>query len=314
MTGTIIKSTGSWYNIRTEDGKIWQCRIKGKFKLKDYKLTNPVAVGDFVKFEKEEKPETGIITEILPRNNYVLRRSTRQKHFMHLIACNIDQAFVVVSIRKPNVKPGFIDRFLLTTESYNIPTYIIFNKADIYDKEDILLFETLSKIYNSAGYGTLLVSAESGAGIDKLKELLKDKTTLISGHSGVGKSSLIRAVQPNLELKTGDISEFTDKGMHTTTFAEMFELDFGAKIIDTPGIKEMGFLNMEPMDVAHNYPEIFEKSAHCKYANCLHLNEPHCAVKEAVEQEIIHPLRYQSYVSILDEIAEQKHWERNKDM
>ncbi len=311
MQGTIIKSTGSWYLVRTSDGQVWKCRIKGKFKLKDYKLTNPVAVGDEVKFDAEKEEGHGIINEILPRKNFVLRRSTRQKHFMHLIACNVDQAFVIVTIKRPNIKPGFIDRFLLTTESYNIPTYIIFNKCDIYDAEDLELYEALKVIYKNAGYQTMLVSAETAEGLDELKALLKDKSTLISGHSGVGKSSLVNAIQPQFELRTGDISGITDKGMHTTTFAEMFELDFGGRIIDTPGIKELGFLNMEPKDVSHNFPEIFALSPKCKYSNCLHINEPHCAVKAAIENEAIHPLRYQSYLSIMEEVMEQKHWERH---
>jgi ribosome biogenesis GTPase len=311
MQGTIIKSTGSWYLVRTAEGLVWNCRIKGKFKLKDYKLTNPVAVGDIVKFDAEKEEGHGIITDIQPRNNFVLRRSTRQKHFMHLIACNVDQAFVIVTIKRPNIKPGFIDRFLLTTESYNIPTYIIFNKCDIYDAEDLELYEALKVIYKNAGYQTMLVSAENGQGLDELKALLKDKTTLISGHSGVGKSSLVNAIQPQFELRTGDISGITDKGMHTTTFAEMFELDFGGRIIDTPGIKELGFLNMEPKDVSHNFPEIFALSPKCKYSNCLHINEPHCAVKSAIEKGKIHSLRYQSYLSIMEEVMDQKHWERH---
>jgi ribosome biogenesis GTPase len=311
MQGTIIKSTGSWYLVRTAEGQVWNCRIKGKFKLKDYKLTNPVAVGDEVKFDPEKEEGHGIINEILPRKNFVLRRSTRQKHFMHLIACNVDQAFVIVTIKRPNIKPGFIDRFLLTTESYNIPTFIIFNKCDIYDADDLELYEALKVIYKNAGYQTLIVSAETGQGLDELKALLKDKTTLISGHSGVGKSSLVNAIQPQFELRTGDISGITDKGMHTTTFAEMFELNFGGRIIDTPGIKELGFLNMEPKDVSHNFPEIFALSPKCKYSNCLHINEPHCAVKAAIEKGEIHSLRYQSYLSIMEEVMDQKHWERH---
>jgi ribosome biogenesis GTPase len=311
MQGTIIKSTGTWYLVRTPDGHIWNCRIKGKFKLKDYKLTNPVAVGDEVKFDAEGEADSGIIHDILPRKNFVLRRSTRQKHFMHLIACNVDQAFIIVTIRRPNIKPGFIDRFLLTTESYDIPTYIIFNKADIYDEDDLLMYKALSIIYKGAGYQTLLVSALNGEGLEELKTLLKDKTTLISGHSGVGKSSLVNAIQPQLHLRTDDISDYTDKGTHTTTFAEMFELDFGGRIIDTPGIKELGFLNMKPMDVAHNFPEIFALSPNCKYKNCVHINEPHCAVKDAVESEDIHSIRYQSYLSIMEEVMDQNHWERH---
>ena len=313
MQGTIIKSTGSWYNVLTKKGDVLSCRIKGKFKLKDFKLTNPVAVGDEVIIDFDEQPQTGIIKEILPRRNYVLRRSTRQKHFMHLIACNVDQAFVVVSIKKPNIKPGFIDRFLLTTVSYNIPTYIIFNKSDLYNQDDLNYYKELSNMYHKAGFTTLLASANTGFGIDDLKKLLKGKTTLFSGHSGVGKSSLINSIQTGLELKTGDISDITDKGMHTTTFAEMFELEFGARIIDTPGIKELGFLNMEPSDVGHNFPEIFNLSQNCKFANCQHINEPKCAVKDAVENGDLHPLRYQSYLSIMEEVMDQNYWERQKD-
>ncbi len=314
MYGTIIKSTGTWYNVLADDGQEYNCRIKGKFRLNEYKLTNPVAVGDRVLFLQEEGLDTAMIQEVLPRRNYVLRRSTRQKHAMHLIACNIDQALVVVTIRQPNIKPGFIDRFLLTTQSYDIPTYLVFNKADIYDEEDLLMYKALSIIYGRAGYQTLLVSAAEEEGLAQLKEILKGKISLFSGHSGVGKSSLINAIQPQLDLRTGEISDYTEKGMHTTTFAEMFSLDFGGYIIDTPGIKELGFLNMTPPDVAHNFPEIFALSPRCKYSNCMHINEPNCAVKDAVESEDIHPIRYQSYLSILEEIMEQNHWERHKEV
>lgn len=314
MQGIIIKSTGTWYHVRTESDEVVNCRIKGKFRLKDYKLTNPVAVGDRVEFELEQGLDTAMITEVLPRRNYVLRKSTRQKHYMHLIACNVDQALVIVTIRQPNIKPGFIDRFLLTTESYDIPTYIIFNKADIYDEDDLLMYKALSIIYGEVGYKTMLVSAETGQGIEELCTLLKDKTTLVSGHSGVGKSSLINTIESGRGLRVGEISDHTEKGMHTTTFAEMFLLKFGGSIIDTPGIKELGFLNMDAKDVSHNFPEIFAYSTNCKYGNCLHINEPHCAVKAAVENEDIHIIRYQSYLSIIEEVTEQNHWERHKNM
>lgn len=311
MQGTVIKSTGAWYRVQTPNHKVYDCRIKGKFRLKGYKLTNPVAVGDEVLFEQEKGLETGMIHKILPRQNYVLRRSTRQKHHQHLIACNLDQALLVVTLREPNVKLGFIDRFLLTTEAYSIPTYIILNKADLYDEDDLEMYEGLKILYGRAGYQTRLVSAETGEGLEELKLLLKDKRSLFSGHSGVGKSSLINALAPGLGLRTSEVSDYTQKGMHTTTFAELFCLPGGGEIIDTPGIKELGFLNLEPQDVAHNFPEIFEASKNCKYNNCLHINEPHCAVKAALETGEVHELRYQSYLSIMEEIQEQNHWERH---
>jgi len=311
MQGTVIKSTGAWYRVQTPDHKVYDCRIKGKFRLKGYKLTNPVAVGDEVLFEQEKGLETAMIHKILPRQNYVLRRSTRQKHHQHLIACNLDQALLVVTLREPNVKLGFIDRFLLTTEAYSIPTYIILNKADLYDEDDLEMYEGLKILYGRAGYQTRLVSAETGEGLEELKLLLKDKRSLFSGHSGVGKSSLINALAPGLGLRTSEISDYTQKGMHTTTFAELFSLPEGGAIIDTPGIKELGFLNLEPQDVAHNFPEIFEASKNCKYNNCLHINEPHCAVKAGLETGEVHELRYQSYLSIMEEIQEQNHWERH---
>jgi len=311
MQGTVIKSTGTWYRVQTPDHKVYDCRIKGKFRLKGYKLTNPVAVGDEVLFEQEKGLETGMIHKILPRQNYVLRRSTRQKHHQHLIACNLDQALLVVTLREPNVKLGFIDRFLLTTEAYSIPTYIILNKADLYDEGDLEMYEGLKILYGRAGYQTRLVSAETGEGLEELQLLLKDKRSLFSGHSGVGKSSLINSLAPGLGLRTGEVSDYSQKGMHTTTFAELFTLPQGGEIIDTPGIKELGFLNLEPQDVAHNFPEIFEASKNCKYNNCLHINEPDCAVKAGLETGEIHELRYQSYLSIMEEIQEQNHWERH---
>jgi ribosome biogenesis GTPase len=256
---------------------------------------------------------SGMITKILPRKNYVLRESTRRKHHMHMLACNIDQAFLIVTIEQPDLKPGFIDRFLLTTATHDIPTYIIVNKADIYGEEALMMYEGLAYIYESIGYNTLLVSAKEKEGIEMLQMLLKDKVTLLSGHSGVGKSSLVNEIQPTLELSTQDISGYSGKGMHTTTFAQMHELDFGGQLIDTPGIKELGFINMEPLDVAHNFKEFFELSPNCKFSNCLHINEPKCAVKDALEAEEVSPLRYQNYLKIMEEVMGQNYWERNTD-
>lgn len=309
MEGIVTKSTGKWYDVQLENGQMMPCQIKGKFRLDKVKLTNPIAVGDKVEIMPEKGQKTGMIVKLFPRQNYVLRQSTRNRRLMHLLAANIDQAFVIVTIQHPTLKPGFIDRFILTTETHEIPTYIIVNKADLYDEDDMELYHGLAAIYNEIGYPTLLVSAETGEGIDALKEILKDKITLLSGHSGVGKSSLVNAIQPGLEIDTKEISDYSGKGVHTTTFAQMHNLDFGGQIIDTPGIKELGFINIEPTDVGHNFREIWAASKDCKFSNCLHINEPHCAVKNAVETGEISPLRYQSYLSIMDDVLNQNSWE-----
>ncbi len=315
MIGTVIKSTGSWYLVKTEEGDVYRSRIIGKFRLEGKKLTNPVAVGDQVRIEVEPTDEeTATIKEILPRTNYVARQSPRKKHHLHLIAANIDQAVVFSTIVQPKLKQGFIDRFLLMTEPLDIPTIIVFNKADVYEDEDFHVYAVLEDIYQKIGYEVLLISATKGHGMDEFKAKLKDKTSLISGHSGVGKSTAINAVQPQLELTTNEISDYSGKGQHTTTFAEMHELDFGGHIIDTPGIKSLAFINMEPQEIAHNFREIFEASSNCRFSNCMHLNEPGCAVKEAVENDQISELRYFNYMAIQSEIAEQNHWERNRDL
>ena len=310
--GTVIKSTGSWYQVKLENGTEIQCRIIGKFRLNGQKLTNPVAVGDEVVIELEDDPDRGMIKEICNRKNYVVRASPRKKHHLHLLASNIDQAIIIMTIVNPNLKQGFIDRFLVMTEPYNIPVIIVFNKADLYSEEDLAIFEYLQQIYERIGYTVQLVSAITKTGVDELKDLLKDKITLIGGQSGVGKSTLVNSIQPRLDIRTEDISDYTGKGQHTTTFAEMFELDFGGSIIDTPGIKTLDFNNMEPMDIAHNFREFFEYSEHCKFADCTHRNEPKCAVKEAIESGKISELRYINYIKILEEIEEQNYWERNK--
>ncbi len=313
--GIVIKSTGSWYTVKLEDGTIASCRIVGRFRLDGHKLTNPVAVGDFVKVLLEADGITGSIVEILERTNYVVRQSPRKKHDLHLLASNIDQAMLIMTITQPKLKQGFIDRFLLMTEPYNIPAIIVFNKADVYNEDDLYVFEVLKAIYEDIGYQVHLVSALKEEGLENLRKVLKDKTTLISGQSGVGKSTLVNGLDPKFKLKTQELSDYTGKGQHTTTFAEMFDLDFGGAIIDTPGIKTLSFNNLEPIDVAHNFREFFELSEACKFGgNCLHRDEPKCAVKEAIEKGGISELRYFNYLTLLEEIEEQNYWERNKKM
>ncbi|MCB0564777.1 MAG: ribosome small subunit-dependent GTPase A [Phaeodactylibacter sp.] len=312
--GTVIKSTGSWYQVRLDSGTVVDSRIIGKFRLNGKRLTNPVAVGDEVDVEVDEKDETGTIKNILPRRNYVVRQSPRRKHDLHLLASNVDQAAVMVTIVQPNLKQGFIDRFLLMTEPYEIPAIIVFNKSDLYEEGDLAVFEYLRDIYEKIGYKALLTSATEGQGLEELRILLKDKVTLIAGQSGVGKSTLVNAVQPQLELRTQELSDYSGKGMHTTTFAEMHQLDSGGAIIDTPGIKTLSFNHLEPMDVAHNFREFFQYSADCRFGgNCLHRNEPGCAVKAAVEEEELSELRYVNYLTLLEEIEEQNYWERHSE-
>lgn len=313
IPGLVIRSTGSWYEVKLDNGKVVPCRIVGKHRLKGKKLTNPVAVGDRVQIEREEKSEFGSIKSIDDRKNYVIRQSPRKKHFLHIIASNIDQAFLIITIVEPNLKQGFIDRFLLMTEPYNIPVFILFNKSDIYSEDDLALYEYLKDIYHRIGHQCLLVSAISGQGLEEVKSLLKGKTTLLAGQSGVGKSTIINQIHPDLELKTKDLSDYSGKGQHTTTFAEMFELEDGTQIIDSPGIKTLSYNHLEVQDVAHNFKEFFKYSKHCKFADCMHRNEPKCAVKEAIENDEISELRYQNYLQIIEDIEDQNYWERNVD-
>lgn len=299
--------------MQMEDDSVLDCRIVGKFRLEGQKITNPVAVGDRVEVERSEKEDNGTIRNILPRRNYVVRQSPRRRHDLHLLASNIDQAIVIMTITQPDLKQGFIDRFLLMTEPYEIPAIIVFNKADLYDAGHVGVFEYLRDIYEHIGYKAILVSALEGQGIPELKALLKDKTTLITGQSGVGKSTLVNAVEPDLELRTQELSDYSGKGQHTTTFAEMHPLRDGGAIIDTPGIKSLSFIHLEPMDVAHNFKEFFKYSENCKFGgNCLHRSEPGCAVREAVESEELSVLRYENYLTILEEVEDQNYWERHK--
>ena len=308
--GLVVRSTGMWNEVQTEAKETYNCRIVGKFRLQGMKLTNPVAVGDLVDFVVESGNEkTGVIQKIHNRVNYVVRQSPRKKHYLHLIASNIDQAVLIVTINYPNLKQGFIDRFLLMTEPYNIPVIIVFNKSDLYDEGDLNVFSNLKHIYEKIGYKCLLTSAVSGEGTPDLLKELKDQTSLIAGQSGVGKSTLINAIQPGLELKTQLLSNYTGKGQHTTTFAELLRLDGGGSIIDTPGIKSLSFNNLNVLDVAHNFRDFFEFSSQCRYSNCTHRNEPACVVKDGVEQGEISELRYMNYLQILEEIESQNSWD-----
>ena len=310
--GVIIKTTGSWYAVRLKNGEVLQSRIVGKFRLDGKNLTNPVAVGDEVELSIDEKSNDATIVKIGSRKNYVIRQSPRKKHELHLIASNIDQAVLVMTITHPNLKQGFIDRFILMTEPHDIPVHIIFNKSDLYKEKDFAMYMGLQDIYDPIGYKTYLVSAQTGDGIDEIRELLKNKITLTGGQSGVGKSTLINTLQPHLNIKTAILSGHTGKGQHTTTFAEMFALDFGGHIIDIPGIKTLSFNNLEPKDVVHNFREFFEISSGCRFPNCTHRNEPQCAVHAAIEDGVISELRYLNYIKILEEVEEQNYWERHK--
>ncbi len=315
MTGTVTKSTGSWYNVRLDNGTVVPCRIIGKFKQDNLKLTNPIAVGDLVRIEMENLQESkGIIKAIMPRKNYVVRQSPRKKHQLHFLASNVDQVLIIVTLREPNLKIGFIDRFLVMTEPYSIPAIIVFNKYDIYTEEDKDLLDALRDIYQRIGYKVFTTSSVDQTGIEMVRMELKDKITLVAGQSGVGKSTLINAIESRLQLRTDSISEYSGKGQHTTTFAEMFDLSFGGSIIDTPGIKSLAFTHLEIMDIAHNFKEFFAISDQCKYANCTHRNEPQCAVKQAVEEDQISFIRYQNYLSLVEEVEDQNYWERHKDV
>lgn len=298
-TGKVIKSTGSWYWVTDNaDGKLFECRLRGKFRSKGIKTTNPVAVGDIVDFDSN----TGAITNIHPRTNYIIRKATNLSKQTHIIAANIDQAIIIVSLAKPRTSTGFIDRFLITAEAYHIPAIIVFNKIDLLDEDQLTTLQEFVSIYENIGYRCLQTSATEMINIDDFKSILHNKDSLLSGHSGVGKSALINTIETNLDLKTGEISEYHSKGMHTTTFAEAFELRDGGWIIDTPGIKEFGIIEFEKPELGHRFPEFIKYLNKCKYNNCLHLNEPGCAVVEAVKSGDISEIRYTNYLNILDSI------------
>ncbi len=303
MIGIVTKSTGSWYDVKSEAGKKMLCRIRGKFRIKGIKTTNPVAVGDMVDYHLEAGKDTGLITHIYPRKNYVLRRSINLSKQYHILAANIDQVFVTVTLMQPVTTTVFIDRILVTAEAYNIPAIILLNKMDLLNTNDLQeRKETLKDTYQTAGYQVLELSAETGYNIDELKALMTGKTSMFTGHSGSGKSSLINAVDPHLNIKTGKISEAHRQGKHTTTFAEMHDLFFGGHIIDTPGIRGFGVVDIKAEELDGYFPEIFTYKTNCKFHNCRHLNEPGCAVKPAVQTGTIPLSRYKSYLQLLEEI------------
>jgi ribosome biogenesis GTPase len=297
MQGLITKSTGSWYQVRSGDETI-DCRIKGKFRIKGITTTNPLAVGDVVDFDMEPEQGTGVITNLHQRKNYIIRKAINLSKQAQIIAANLDRALLVVTLASPRTSLGFIDRFLVTAEAYDIPACLIFNKLDLFSEEGLEILADYKAIYENIGYPCYSVSALEGTNIDEVKSLLKDKVTLISGHSGVGKSSLINRLLPDLDLRTHMVSEWSDKGMHTTTFAEMFDLPQGGYIIDTPGIRELGVIDIEKEVLSHFFPEMRERMNQCRFNNCRHINEPGCAVLDALEEGEISPSRYNSYLSI----------------
>ena len=303
MKGSVYKSTGSWYEVKAENGVFYQCRLRGKFKNSELKVSNPIAVGDRVTlhFEGEEKGKA-VITEIHDRDNYIIRQSTRKTAHVHILASNLDQAVLIATLSFPRTSTGFIDRFLVSAEAYQIPAVLVFNKKDLMDEEALEKCKALIALYEQLGYTCALISAKTKEGLNIFKEILKHKTSLVSGHSGVGKSTLLNALLPHVNQATSDVSAFANKGTHTTTFAEMFEGDNESLIIDTPGIKELGLVEMAPEEISHYFPEMRKHLGKCQFHNCLHLNEPKCAVKAALKSGLIHESRYKNYCSMLENI------------
>ena len=315
MKATVYKSTGNWYVVKSTDDqdpsgqlKTFNARMLGKFKIEGLTSTNPIAVGDTVTIEPENELEGSVtITGIDDRRNYITRLSPANKHQHHIIASNLDQSLLFATLKDPRTSQGFIDRFLITSEAYQIPPIIVFNKADLYKKKEEEKFTEVKHIYEAIGYKVISMSLETGQGVEEVKALLKDKVTLLSGHSGVGKSTFINIIFPEMKLKTQDVSGWSGKGLHTTTFAEMFDLPFGGRIIDTPGIRELGLVDIPKQELSHYFPEMRALINDCQFNNCMHMNEPGCAVKSAVEAGRIHIDRYISYCNILDKIEEIKY-------
>lgn len=297
MSSLVIKSTGSWYDVRQDDGTVVQCRLRGQFRIKGIKSTNPVVVGDWVDFEMENDG-TGTITKIAPRRNYIERKSTNLSKITHIIAANIDLAFLVVTLKEPRTSLGFIDRFLVSAESFRIPVCLVFNKMDLYDEQELEMVDLLGALYTNIGYDVVRTSTVTGLGIDEMKAKMEGKVCLFSGHSGTGKSALIKSIDPSLDIRVGEISKQHLKGKHTTTFAEMFPMA-GGFMMDTPGIKEFGLIQYSKEEIKDYFPEIRAYNNKCKFDNCIHHHEPGCAVQQAVEEGLICETRYQNYLSIL---------------
>jgi len=304
MLATVYKSTGSWYQLRDVHGNAYQARIKGKFKIGDISSTNPVAVGDWVTIENENDHENTMITEIHKRKNYITRVSPHNKNQQHIIASNLDQTMLFVTLKEPRTSLGFIDRFLVISEAYQVPAIVVYNKIDLLDEQEQLELQEIISIYRNIGYPVIPVSIQHQTGMQELRGMLQGKVTLLSGHSGVGKSTFINTLFPDMELKTSEVSEWSGKGMHTTTFAEMFDLPEGGALIDTPGIREMGLVDIDKYELAHYFPEMRAIMHDCQFNNCIHVHEPGCAIKNAVANNSIHIERYHDYLNILDSLEE----------
>jgi len=306
-TGVVIRSTGSWYEVNTAGGEVYSCKLKGRFKIQGIRTTNPIAVGDRVDFKLQEDKQTGLITHIRERKNYIIRKATKLSKSSHIIAANLDQAVLIVSLTKPRTSTGFIDRFLVTAEAYHIPVMLVFNKFDLYNNTHKKQLDEYVAVYSAAGYQCLVTSAKTGFHLEDFKEALQNKVSLLTGHSGVGKSALINQIDPSLNLKEGEISHVHLKGKHTTTFAQMFPLNFGGNIIDTPGIKEFGLIEFEKTELGQRFPEIRKLMGQCRFSNCLHVNEPGCAVRQAVEKGTFPVFRYRNYLNMLNDIQTEIH-------
>jgi ribosome biogenesis GTPase len=307
MQALVYKSTGNWYQVKNDGGQSFKARLKGKFKIDGITSTNPIAVGDIVEIENEGEEENTVITEIYERRNYINRTSPHNRNQHHIVAANLDQSLLFATLKDPKTSLGFIDRFLIISEAYHVPAIIVFNKADLYKQKELERFDEVKALYEKIGYTIMLMSIEKQEGVREVEALLKDKITLLSGHSGVGKSTFINYIFPDLRIKTQDVSGWSGKGLHTTTFAEMFDLPGGGKIIDTPGIREMGLVDIPKQELSHYYPEMRALITGCKFNNCMHVDETDCAVKDAVRSGLIHEERYISYLKVLDTISDKSY-------